>query len=289
MAEHARCGWKQPRCAETSERHRFSSIGYSAATWPGCLRCAPGLHGGRDPVQRFGAAGPTGAHQDAALQWPVRFTGRGGATPIDISCPLRAACRTSGPDMFARVDWLVICGGGSMRPVVKNNLAMTPKSLVYRLVGVNKDGVEAVRVEWVGEDERTAADLLRGAPENLGEMSLRVRDLVNSRVETTSADVARELGITPKAANQYLNRRCAGAYVSHTRRGVYAPATSSADHTEDSEGTEDFLRANGMRNLVSWCAAGTGTADVRGPRNPHHLQDLQALSTSDDGDPAPAW
>ncbi len=30
MAEHVRCGWKQPRCAETSERPRFLSTGYGA-------------------------------------------------------------------------------------------------------------------------------------------------------------------------------------------------------------------------------------------------------------------
>lgn len=164
---------------------------------------------------------------------------------------------------------------------VKSNLASPPKSLAYQLVGTRKDSVESVRVEWLGEDERTAADLLRGTCESLGEKSLRVRDFVNSRTETTSAAVAQQLGITPKLASQYLNRLRANGYISQVRRGVYAPSTSSADDTEDTEDGEDSARPSGMAHLGSRC--GAGAADVSSPSKPHHLHDLQPVSIDDGG------
>ena len=76
---------------------------------------------------------------------------------------------------------------------VKSNLAGTPKSLAFRLVAADNG---AVAIEWLGEDRRSAAQLLTERRNNLGEMSCRIHDYVNARSTTRSGDVAQEFGIT---------------------------------------------------------------------------------------------
>jgi hypothetical protein len=82
---------------------------------------------------------------------------------------------------------------------VKSNLAACPKSLSYRLID-GRSG--AVAVEWLGEDRRCASELLVNGRENLGQMATQVRDFVNARSATGSADVAKEFGTTMKLANR---------------------------------------------------------------------------------------
>ena len=150
---------------------------------------------------------------------------------------------------------------------VKNNLASSPKSLAYRLVGVVNEGVEAVRVEWLGEDDRSAAELFNEPDSNLGEMSCRVRDYVNSRTQTSSGDVADEFGMSRQSANQILNRLTRGGYIRKLARGSYGPTTGSAADTEDSEDAEDSEDSEDSKKPA-------------GPANPHDPHDPQRSTAS---------
>jgi hypothetical protein len=103
------------------------------------------------------------------------------------------------------------------------NLARTPKSMAFWLVAADEG---AVAIDWLGEDRRSAARLLTEPRNNLGEMSCRVRDYVNARSTTQTADVAQEFRITPKSANQYLNRLRGGGHVRAIAHGVYGPVNT---------------------------------------------------------------
>ncbi len=155
---------------------------------------------------------------------------------------------------------------------VKSNLANAPKSLAFRLVGAANG---AVAVEWLEEDRRSASELLIEGRNNLGEMSYRIRDYVNARSTTRSGDLAQELGITPKLANQYLNRLRDGGHVRVIARGVYGPANTSPEGTEDaedSEDTEDFaggsVGANLHREAGSDPETGGGHENLQNPHDP---------------------
>jgi hypothetical protein len=165
---------------------------------------------------------------------------------------------------------------------VKSNLADAPKSLTFRLVGATNG---AVAIDWLGEDRRSASELLIGRRNNLGEMSYRVNDYVNARSATRSGDVAQEFGITPKLANQYLNRLREGGHVGVIARGVYGPANSSpegVEDAEDSEDTEDFAGGSVLRNLHRQASSDAGTG--AGQANLQNPQDLQ-FSVSSATDP----
>ena len=159
---------------------------------------------------------------------------------------------------------------------VKSNLANAPKSLAYRLVGT---GNGAVAVEWLGEDQRSAAELLtEQRTSNLGDMSRRVCDYVNARSTTQSDDVAQELGITPKAANQYLTRLHAGGHLRLVARGVYGPINAAPEDTEDDEDTEDF---GGSSIAVNLHRAGGDAGTGSGRANLQCLHDPQFSAASE--------
>jgi hypothetical protein len=155
---------------------------------------------------------------------------------------------------------------------VKNNLADDPKSLAFKLVGAANG---AVTVEWLGEDRRPASELLIGRRNNLGEMSHRVLDYVNTRSTTGSSDVAQKFGTTRKVASQYLNRLQAGGHIRLITRGVYGPLNSATEGTEDGEDTED------SEDLTGQCLAadlhlqssldlgsGVGQGNLQNPHDP---------------------
>jgi AAA domain len=152
---------------------------------------------------------------------------------------------------------------------VKSNLASAPKSMEYRLVGADNG---SVAVEWIGEDQRTAAELLMEPSDNLGETSRRIEEFVNSRSETTSGDVTEEFDIAPKLANQYLNRLKARRSICQKRRGVFGPKNSSSNHAEgsedaeDSEDGEDYADQSATADLHP-CASANG--DQAYPHDPH--------------------
>ena len=157
---------------------------------------------------------------------------------------------------------------------VKSNLANAPKSLAFQLVAADNG---AVAVEWLGEDRRSAAQLLTNRRSSLGEMSSRVHDYVNARSATRSGDVAQEFGITPKLANQYLNRLHDAGHVRVIARGVYGPANTSPEgieDAEDSEDTEDFAGGSVGGNLHTQASSdpegGAGQANPRNPQDPQY-------------------
>jgi hypothetical protein len=153
---------------------------------------------------------------------------------------------------------------------VKNNLASPPKSLAYRLVGVDSEACEAVRVEWLGEDHRSAAALLNKPVHNLGEISCRVKDYVNSRSATSSDDVAQEFEIARKVANQYLNRLAERGDIVRQARGAYGPRSASAADTEDSEDTEDHTGCGPIADPHCYASeVSKNAADLVNPQNPH--------------------
>jgi hypothetical protein len=156
---------------------------------------------------------------------------------------------------------------------VKSNLANTPKSLAFRLVGAANG---AVAVDWLGEDRRSASELLIGGRNNLGEMSHRVRDYVNARSTTRSGEVAQEFGITSKLANQYLNRLRDGGHVRMIARGVYGPVNTSPqgdEDAEDGEDTEDFAGGFVVGSLHREAGSDPGTgAGHENLHNPQHPQ-----------------
>jgi hypothetical protein len=159
---------------------------------------------------------------------------------------------------------------------VKSNLATAPKSLAYRLVGT---GNGAVAVEWLGEDQRSAAELLKEQrTSNMGDMSRRVCDYVNARSATQSGDVAQEFGITPKAANQYLTRLHAGGHLRLVARGVYGPINAAPEDTEDDEDTEDF---GGSSIAVNLHRAGGDAGTGSGRANLQCLHDPQFSAASE--------
>ena len=162
---------------------------------------------------------------------------------------------------------------------VKSNLANAPKSLAFRLVGAANG---AVTVDWLGEDRRSASELLTERHNNLGEMSYRIRDYVNARLTTRSGDVAQEFGITPKAANQYLTRLHAGGHIRLIARGVYGPMNGASEDIEDGEETED------SEDFAGQCVAvdlnlqpGPDSATGAGQVNLQYPHDHQFSGTSE--------
>jgi len=155
---------------------------------------------------------------------------------------------------------------------VKSNLAGAPESMAYRLVGADNG---SVAVEWIGEDQRTAAQLLMASSDNLGEGMRRIGEFVHSRPETMSGDVAAEFDITPKSANQYLNRLKARGSICQIRRGVFGPKNSSSNHAEgsedaeDSEDGEDYADQSATANLHPCPSANGDQAYPHNPPSPH--------------------
>jgi hypothetical protein len=77
----------------------------------------------------------------------------------------------------------------------------------------------------LAEAAARAAELRATA--GLGEDSARVVEYVNSRQDgTRAADVARDLGLTPDTARQYLYRAEESGRIAKRGRGLYGPVTS---------------------------------------------------------------
>jgi hypothetical protein len=128
---------------------------------------------------------------------------------------------------------------------VKNNLAARANSWAFRVVPVNINGVDTSRVDWIGEDDRGAAELMSDgdAADNFGEMTNKVLDFVMSKSEVRTAEVAEACGITDKAANQHLSRLVNRHKINRIGRGLYGPLKSSATQGEESEESEVFASA----------------------------------------------
>ena len=158
---------------------------------------------------------------------------------------------------------------------VKSNLASRPKSLTFRLVGAANG---AVAVDWTGEDRRSASELLLRHHNALGEISSRISEYVNTRPGTRSADVAKDFGVNPKLANQYLTRLLAGGHIGQIARGVYGPLNDGLEDaeddedTEDIEGSEDLGDRSGVGDLDLQegpaSAAGVGQESLHDPHDP---------------------
>jgi hypothetical protein len=71
-----------------------------------------------------------------------------------------------------------------------------PKSSAFQLIAADNG---AVAIYWLGEDPRSAAELLTERRSNLGEMSCRIGDYVNARSATRTGDVTQEFGINSGA------------------------------------------------------------------------------------------
>jgi hypothetical protein len=166
---------------------------------------------------------------------------------------------------------------------VKSNLAKASASLAYRLIEADNG---CVAVEWLGEDQRSATDLLGVRSTNIGENSSQVLNYVNGRPTTKSADVADVVGMTRKLANQHLNRLHGGGLIRKISRGVYEPLNGSAtepsagppsegtEGIEDVEDSEDFSDQdleNPQPGLIVCVDA------MPDQPNPHNLQDLHAV------------
>jgi AAA domain len=163
---------------------------------------------------------------------------------------------------------------------VKNNLADAPKSLAYTLVGA---GNGVVAVEWLGEDDRSAVELLDEPDYSLGKMSCSVKDFVNSRSDTSSDDVAEEFGINRKLANQYLKRLVAHGDICQLARGSYGPRSTSPAEPEESEDIEDHAGRCAFANPHSPTSEDSEkAADLANPQNLHDPQ-RSAVSQADSG------
>jgi RecA-family ATPase len=94
------------------------------------------------------------------------------------------------------------------------------EEMVYSLSFV--DGV------WKADGTNLAAAANKVAEHRLGEKMRAVLELVNSRIETTAADVVANLGFSDSTARQYL-RRLADEHglTARIRTGVYGPVTVS--------------------------------------------------------------
>lgn len=128
---------------------------------------------------------------------------------------------------------------------VKNNLAAAGSSLAFTLVPATVDGVDTSRVEWAGEDVRTASELFAAnADTDLGDISQQVIRFVDSHGTVETTDVAKALGITNKEANQYLNRLARRGSIVKLRRNTFASVKASRGRREDCEDGEDSQLAN---------------------------------------------
>jgi hypothetical protein len=75
-------------------------------------------------------------------------------------------------------------------------------------------------------DGKTLTEARRKAAErrsSLGEVQAGLLGFVNSRAETTAADVANKLDFTPKHAGDALRDLCGRDHIRRIRRGVYGP------------------------------------------------------------------
>lgn len=85
--------------------------------------------------------------------------------------------------------------------------------------------------------EQAARDAIaKRERENLGEQSNDILDYVNSRAETTPADIAKHFNIDNRAAATYLGRLFDRDKVSKSKRGVYTPVVCVvSDVTESTD------------------------------------------------------
>ena len=166
---------------------------------------------------------------------------------------------------------------------VKNLLARPPSSLAFRLAGRLVHAVEAPGVEWLGEDDRTATDLLVASKDCLGEPARRIEDFVNSQPETTIADTAEEFAIDKKLAGQYLRRLYNRGSIRKKSRGVYQPTqwagsvgtaeelTEASEVSEVSEGNAAFddVDDNRVAYVVEAEHVSVGRSSDRDPNRLH--------------------
>jgi hypothetical protein len=112
------------------------------------------------------------------------------------------------------------------------------EEMIYSLTF--RDGV------WKADGTDLAAAANKVTEHKLGEKMRGVLDLVNSRVETTAADVVAKLGISDSTARQYL-RRLADEHglIVRIDTGIYGPVTvSQVSHDEDCADSVDEDRAD---------------------------------------------
>jgi RecA-family ATPase len=107
------------------------------------------------------------------------------------------------------------------------------EEMVYSLTFV--DGV------WTADGTNLAAAANKVEQRKLSEKMHGVLELVNSRVQTTAADVVANLGISDSTARQYL-RRLADEHrlIARISTGIYGPVTvSQVSHDQDRAGSAD--------------------------------------------------
>ena len=89
-----------------------------------------------------------------------------------------------------------------------------------------------------GDDLTAAAQTVktRRAQSTLGERQFELLTFVNSRPESTAADVAAKLTITPKQAGDALRELYNSGRITRVRRGVYGPNTPETPETPENAG-----------------------------------------------------
>ncbi len=137
----------------------------------------------------------------------------------------------------ARVGLLAVSTDSDTRvlSVTKNNLAPIPPSLAYRLVTEDVNGIAAARVEWMGEYDASADELVTGEPVRFGERTGEVLAFAKDRDSTTPGDVSGHLGIDAKRASEILARLADRGQLVKVSRGVYSAGVRTPGIAESAE------------------------------------------------------
>jgi hypothetical protein len=137
------------------------------------------------------------------------------------------------------------------RDIAETEIALTVDEGTWQLDG--QDFIDAAATVETRNSQQS----------RLGDRSLDIMRFVASRPETTPADVAEQLSITPKPAADLLKRLYDGGYIGKAARGRYAPMQTGVESAESGESAGESTKPNSAPT-----PAGVESAEFKNGRLP---------------------